>query len=279
MFISIIIASYNYEKYISQAIQSVINQTYKNWELIIVDDGSSDNSISVIEEFVNKDKRIKFYQHSDKKNHGLVETLKLALIKSSGEWIAFLESDDVWMEDCLEKRVEVLKNYQNVGLIFNNVDLIGDDKKIIEMSNVVKSTQDKLIQKKYPSNMFRDFALNNPILTFSSVMIKHSVINEKYFNPTIDKLFDWWLYIHLAKDNEFLYLNLPLTKWRMHFDSYINKNFSTPRFVQLDAYYDVFLNEKSIKMFFMCVSSWLKFIFSKKFFTKIKNKVMRNLNL
>lgn len=96
--ISIITASYNYENYIKETIESVLNQTYTNWELIIVDDGSKDNSVEVIKSYCEKDSRIKLFQHEGGVNKGLAETIKLGISKAQGEWIAFLESDDKFMQ-------------------------------------------------------------------------------------------------------------------------------------------------------------------------------------
>ena len=92
--VSIIIASYNYENYIKETIQSVLNQTFEDWEMIIVDDGSKDNSIEVIKEYCSQDNRIKFFQHENGENKGLIETLKLGIEKASSNWLVFVESDD-----------------------------------------------------------------------------------------------------------------------------------------------------------------------------------------
>jgi len=103
MKISILIASYNYAQYIEEAINSVINQSYQNWELIIVDDGSSDNSLEIIKSYCEKDSRIKLFQHENNQNNGLKETILLGLENVMGDWVAFLESDDVFMPDNLAK--------------------------------------------------------------------------------------------------------------------------------------------------------------------------------
>ena len=97
MKISIVTASYNYQDYIKETIQSVLDQTYSDWELIIVDDCSTDNSVDVIKSF--SDDRIKLF--INEKNLGLAETIKLGIENATGEWIAFLESDDILREDYL----------------------------------------------------------------------------------------------------------------------------------------------------------------------------------
>ena len=112
MKISIITTSYNYEEYIKETIESVLAQTYTNWEMIIVDDGSKDNSINTIKEYCEKDKRIKLYQHENGENKGIVESVKLGVEKSTTDWIVFLESDDTICPEYLETKIEVIKNIQ-----------------------------------------------------------------------------------------------------------------------------------------------------------------------
>ncbi|MBQ4646380.1 MAG: glycosyltransferase family 2 protein [Candidatus Gastranaerophilales bacterium] len=103
MHFSIITASYNYEDYIKETIESVINQTYSNWEMIIIDDGSKDNSVEVIQEYCKKDSRIKLLTHENHKNKGLIETIKLGIKNANNDWIVFLESDDTLASNYLEK--------------------------------------------------------------------------------------------------------------------------------------------------------------------------------
>ena len=98
--ISIVTASYNYEQYIGETIQSVLNQTYTDWELIIVDDCSSDNSLKVIKSF--DDDRIKLFVN--KKNMGLKYTVKRGVELAKGDWVVFLESDDLITPDYLENK-------------------------------------------------------------------------------------------------------------------------------------------------------------------------------
>lgn len=247
MKISIITASYNYENYIKEAIESVINQTYSDWELIIVDDGSSDNSVEIIKSYLQKDSRIKFFQHGNGQNKGLKETLLLGLKAASGDWIAFLESDDLLTPDNLFKKVEIVKNTPNANLIFNKVDFIlenGYDKKL----KGFKKTQKTLAKNKYPKNMFFDFYTKNMILTFSCVMVKKSQLKPGFFQTPIPQLLDWWLWIHLAHKNDFYYINQPLTLWRRHETSYLGRKKLPFNLIQLQAYKDVFKTDgKTLK--------------------------------
>jgi glycosyltransferase involved in cell wall biosynthesis len=118
--VSIIMPTYNAEKYLEQAIESVRAQTYANWELLIVNDGSIDSTQSIIDFFCNKDSRIKsFYQQNGKQG----KARNLAISHSKGEYLAFLDADDLWVPDKLEIQLQEI-NETKVDLIFAKSFLI-----------------------------------------------------------------------------------------------------------------------------------------------------------
>lgn len=110
--ISILMPSYNYASYIREAIESVIKQTYTNWELIIIDDASTDSSLGIIKEYLRKDPRIKLV--INEKNLGLAKTLKKGISFAESSWIAFLECDDIFQPTSLEKKWKQHKMEQNL---------------------------------------------------------------------------------------------------------------------------------------------------------------------
>ena len=101
--VSIITPSYNCAQYIGETIESVIAQTYTNWEMVIVDDCSTDNSLSVINSYTEKDKRIKLYQLPV--NSGAAVARTEAMKQEQGQYMAFLDSDDLWLSTKLEKQL------------------------------------------------------------------------------------------------------------------------------------------------------------------------------
>ena len=121
--VSIIMPSWNTEGFIAESIQSVVNQTYKNWELIIVDDCSTDNTDEVVKPFL-KDKRIIYLKNE--KNSGAALTRNRAMREAQGEWIAFLDSDDLWMPEKLEKQIAFMKEHKYV-LSYTEYEKIGED--------------------------------------------------------------------------------------------------------------------------------------------------------
>lgn len=124
--VSIVTPCYNSEKYISETIDSVFNQTYKNWEMIIVDDISSDNSIEIIKKYCEKDSRIKYYILEEKGGASLARNK--AIRESQGKYIAFLDADDVWKSDKLEKQVQFMEN-NNYDFTYHNYELIDENSK------------------------------------------------------------------------------------------------------------------------------------------------------
>jgi teichuronic acid biosynthesis glycosyltransferase TuaG len=122
--VSIITPSFNSEKFIADTIQSVQNQTYQNWEMIIVDDCSTDNTTSIIEQFVINDNRIHFLQLE--KNSGAGIAREMALSKASGDYISFLDADDLWKPLKLEKQLQFLKD-NKIHFTFSFYDCIDEE--------------------------------------------------------------------------------------------------------------------------------------------------------
>lgn len=114
--ISIIMPSFNTGKYITETIESVLAQSYKNWELIIVDDCSSDNTDEIVSTYLSDD-RIHYLKNE--KNSGAAFSRNIALRKAKGKWIAFLDSDDLWMPEKLEKQLSFMKSN---GYFFSYTD-------------------------------------------------------------------------------------------------------------------------------------------------------------
>jgi len=126
--VSLITPSYNKEKYIAETINSLINQTFEDWELIIVDDNSTDNTTNIIEEFIQKDARIKLFRNEI--NKGANYSRNFALNKSLGDYVIYLDADDVLRRDCLLTRIEKMRITNSDVCVFSlNLfnKVIGDD--------------------------------------------------------------------------------------------------------------------------------------------------------
>ena len=131
--VSIITPSYNSEKYIIETIESVLAQTYKNWEVIIVDDLSTDDSLQIIEQYAQKDRRIKVIR--SKQNRGPAKARNRAIEEAKGKYIAFLDSDDVWFPDKLEKQITFMQE-NNLVLTYSAYETMDENSKYINTRNI-----------------------------------------------------------------------------------------------------------------------------------------------
>jgi teichuronic acid biosynthesis glycosyltransferase TuaG len=130
--------AYNCEKYVVEAVNSVINQTYKKWELIVIDDGSTDNTVKILEDISQKDSRIRFMKND--KNQGVSATRNGGIALAEGEWVAFLDSDDMWEKTKLQKQMKYAEKTSS-EFIFTGASYINEEGKyyngIFEVPNIV----------------------------------------------------------------------------------------------------------------------------------------------
>lgn len=133
--VSIIIPSYNASKYIKETIESVLNQTYQNWEMIIIDDDSNDTSRDIIEQYIEKDKRIKPLYNE--KNIGAAQSRNKGIELSKGEYIAFLDSDDLWLPNKLKQQIQLMQE-ENILLSYTSYYTINEESETINTFFVKK---------------------------------------------------------------------------------------------------------------------------------------------
>lgn len=177
--VSIITPCYNAADLISQTIQSVIDQTYNNWEMLIVDDCSSDNSSMIIQEYVAKDSRIRYFKTSKKSGSPSLPR-NIGLEYAKGEIIAFLDSDDIWMPDKLEKQVSfLLRNNYSIGYTYyEKVDWNGNrNNRIIKTRKITH---------------YYNLLCSNSIPCLTSI-IRREAIGDTRFKQIPQEDFCFWL--------------------------------------------------------------------------------------
>jgi glycosyltransferase involved in cell wall biosynthesis len=126
--VSVIIPSYNHEKFVGECIQSVLNQTFQDFEIVITDDGSSDRTVEVIESFT--DPRIKLFKHGV--NKGACIAANNCIQHASGKYIAMLSSDDAWYPEKLEVQVKYLDRHLEIAVVFGKVDWVDENSNLIK---------------------------------------------------------------------------------------------------------------------------------------------------
>jgi glycosyltransferase involved in cell wall biosynthesis len=129
--VSVIIPSYNHEAFVQECIQSVLDQTFQDFEIIITDDGSSDRTVEIIESF--DDPRIKLFKHPE--NKGASAASNNCIIHSSGKYVAMLSSDDAWYPEKLASQVQYLDEHPEIGVVFGKVEWIDDFGDVIKQKS------------------------------------------------------------------------------------------------------------------------------------------------
>jgi glycosyltransferase involved in cell wall biosynthesis len=207
--VSIIMTSYNHEKFIFIAIKSVLNQTFTDLELIIIDDASKDNSREIIKDYSKKDGRITTVFHED--NRGIAKTLNEGIEKAGGKYIAFIGSDDVWHKDKLQKQIEILGKNEDL-IVWSEGEIIDAD------GNPTGElfTQKQWASKKKKSGNIFEILLPRNFIFGSSVIFKRKNAKDIRFNEALKYLNDHQYYVDLAKKYEYFFFPESLAQYRIH---------------------------------------------------------------
>ncbi|MEI7595860.1 MAG: glycosyltransferase family 2 protein [Bacteroidota bacterium] len=221
--VSVNMIAFNASKYIAESIESVLCQTYSNWELIVIDDGSTDDTLKIANSYAVKDERIKVF--SNGQNEGIVYSRNRAVHYSQGKYIAVLDSDDIALPDRLQKQVEFMDrnpDYGAVGSAFYFIDEHG-----------VEIGRGELNAK---PEYFRPLLLFNNFFLHSSVMMKTELIKQFLYRPLVKGCApgeEYRLFVDIARNN--IIWNLPdyLVKYRE-----INTGISKVRKDKIDEYTD-----------------------------------------
>lgn len=222
--ISVILSIYNHRTYINECIQSILDQSYKDWELIIIDDGSTDNSYEELKRFEQIDNRIILVKNQ--KNQGLPKSLNYGISLSNGEFIIRVDADDICIKDRFEILIKNITKKEN-----SNIDVLGSNAYFVNKENKI------IGQSSMPIN-FEDFKKEiykrNPFI-HSSVIIRKSFLSK---NNLYDKKFikaqDYDLWLRGYKYNNYKNLEKILLNYR-----FLNSKDSQSDFY---GFYAIFLN-------------------------------------
>ena len=202
--VSVITPCYNEEKFIGDAIESVINQTYQNWELIIVDDGSVDRSKDVVRKYTT-DRRIKLVEHEC--NKGIAKTKNTGLAVAQGEYIAFLDADDIWLPSKLELQLSHFES-EDIGLVCTGMIFTDENMKSKRIFQGFNDTNQKELLK----NQYL-----NPTNSSSVMMIKRKCLSQLgTFDENLLGWDDYVLLMRIATQFQVKYVRAPLVRKRVH---------------------------------------------------------------
>ena len=224
--VSVIMNAYNAELYISEAINSVLEQTYENWELIVWDNHSKDNTSQLVNNF--DDDRIK-YNFSEEFTP-LGEARNLAISNSKGSLIAFLDSDDIWFPDKLEKQVPLFES-DNVGIVISDSIFFNANEKSYQIYKKNKPDTGSVFRKLF-SNYF---------ISLETAIVRKSALDklDHLFDKRFNMVEEYDLFVRLSMDWELDYVDKVLAKWRVHEGSWTwskEKDFPKEKRLMLEKY-------------------------------------------
>lgn len=203
--VTIVMPCYNSAKYVAQTIESVLSQTYTNYLFIAGNDGSTDNTVDILQRYAN---HITLINHPDHGNHGQAATYNHCLRFTDSEYIAFIDNDDLWHPEKLQKQVDILDQHPEAGLVYTNGNVIDCDGKILYPF---------LGSSHRETNEVGAILLDCYIRTPSTVMVRSSVLRTAgEFKEGIIPDHDMW--VRMKELADFFYIDEKLFSYRVHND-------------------------------------------------------------
>lgn len=199
--VSVLMPVYNGERFLAESIESILSQTFSDWELVIVNDGSTDKSAEICKSY--SDKRIKYFANPE--NKGLIYTRSLAISKATSEFVAFLDSDDMALPDRLKEQVSFLENNPEYGFCGTWGISIDEDGECLKKINLPVDDQEIKTGLLY-SNTFIQ----------SSVMIRKSILTDEAYSRDFPVAEDYDLWCRLSRRYKSCNIPKHLTKYRWH---------------------------------------------------------------
>jgi glycosyltransferase involved in cell wall biosynthesis len=207
--ISIVINCHNGEKFLQKSVNSILAQSYKNFEVIFWDNNSTDTSKKIIKNIT--DKRIRYFKSEKFKK--LYECRNLAIQKAKGNYITFLDVDDWWIKDKLKKQVSFIKKNKNIKIIYSNFFIFNQKNK----KKYLKTKKNLL------SGMITKKIIDNYNIGILTTMIKKDIFNKFKFNPKYQIIGDFDFFIKLSLRYPFYAIQEPLAYYRDHTQNFSKK--------------------------------------------------------
>ena len=226
--VTVIIPAYNAEKTIIRCMRSVLNQTYKKIEVIIIDDGSSDDTFGKIEKFIKKN-QLNWILIS-RENKGVSYTRNEGIKLSKGDYIAFLDSDDYWYNEKLEKQIDLIETY--------HARIVGSN---------IENRNSKSSSNFYSQYDLRDMLLSNRLFT-STVLLEKKIFQEVgYFNEDMLYSEDYNLWLRIATKNKIYVINEPLIHYELDYSTGLSSKICQMEKGELFNFYTLY-KSKDISM-------------------------------
>ena len=211
--VSVNICCYNSERFIAETIESVLAQTYKDWELVIVNDGSTDSTEQIIRAYINQGWPITYHCQA---NAGLAAARNQALRLSKGEYIAFLDHDDLWLPEKLEQQVDILDADPAIALVYSDCYLVDFKGELLgRVFDKVRPHRGRVLAELFTENF----------ISCPTVLIRKQVLEKVgLFRPELCISEEYELFLRIAELYQVDFVDAPLAKYRVH-ETSLSRNF------------------------------------------------------
>ena len=201
--VSVLMPAYNAERYIDEAVQSILNQSFKDFELIILNDGSTDKTWSIVQKYASKDSRI--VAVSNTKNMKLSRTLNRGINMAKGKYIARMDADDISLSNRLRDQYHFMETHPQVGISGGSMNIIDTSNKVIGKRDYHLSDVD------IREHIFKYSPFSHPL-----IIIRKSVLDKVgYYNPDFNPAEDYELYFRIGTISQFANLPIVLLRYRV----------------------------------------------------------------
>lgn len=238
--IDILLTTYNGEKYLKEEIDSILNQTYTNFRLLISDDCSKDSTIQILKEYEQKDNRIKVFLQE--KNLGYVKNFEFLLTKVENEIYALSDQDDVWNNDKVEKTYKKLKE-EDADLVFTDLEIVNE-----KLETINSSFNDYMFLSRKIKKYYKDYRLQYlyNCITGCTLMSKKKYLEKIIPIPMDSKyvIHDTWIGLIVALNGKITYLDEATIKYRQHGNNQVGSNHTSHKYTKLNQVRELFIDVK-----------------------------------
>ena len=236
--VDILLATYNGEKYIREQIDSILNQTYKEFRLLISDDGSTDGTRDILNEYKAKDDRIEIFMQEE--NLGVVKNFEFLLKKVEAKYYMFSDQDDIWKDEKIEKSLNKIE--EGFDLVYSDLEVVDENLNVTYNSYwKLKGIYNKI--KKY--NNFESLYLNN-FVTGCTIISRKDLIKDVLPLPNTSKyvLHDYWISLIISQNGKISYVEEPLIKYRQHKNNKVGSKKKSDELKSIDEIRKLFIEVK-----------------------------------
>lgn len=258
--VSVIVPLYNMGAYVAEAIESVLRQTFSDWDLWIIDDGSKDSGPDIAKKYAEKHpNRIHYLEHESHANRGVSATRNLGITRSRSSYVSFLDADDKWNETKLQKQVHVLDTFPEVGIVYTSAVPINSDGTPWVASigepppvNMGRDREGRLRigfgTPGQPVDLFEEMVQHDCMVN-SSVTVRRTALDEAglFENGLSHQFEDWLLYTCVTYRTRGFFVDEPLVLYRLHPTSYSSLRIQGNRLAEFEAA-EAFLAELTKKL-------------------------------